>query len=131
MFVWGYTPAFYYYADLPIASRFAVMAQSRLTGYVSGNLASVRGEAEPDPIVPEHWDWLMGDLERRQATFIVDTAPAGIYRWDRYPIERYPRLRDYLAEHYEAADSVDAVRIYRRKSCSDAASRPASRKASK
>ena len=131
MFVWGYAPAFYYYADLPIASRFAVMAQSRLTGYVSGNLASVRGEAEPDPIVPEHWDWLMGDLERRRATFVVDTAPAGIYRWDRYPIERYPRLRDYLAEHYEAVDSVDAVRIYRRKSCSDDASKPASRKASK
>jgi 4-amino-4-deoxy-L-arabinose transferase-like glycosyltransferase len=117
MFVWGYAPAFYYYADLPLASRFAVMAQSRLTGYVSGNLASVRGETEPDPIVPEHWDWLMGDLERRRATFIVDTAPAGIYRWDRYPVERYPRLKDYLVEHYEMVDTVDKVRIYRRTSC--------------
>jgi 4-amino-4-deoxy-L-arabinose transferase-like glycosyltransferase len=117
MFVWGYAPAFYYYADLPIASRFAVMAQSRLTGYVSGNLASVRGEMAPDPVVPEHWDWLMSDLERRRATFIVDTAPAGIYRWDRYPVERYPRLRDYLLEHYEVVDTVDGVRIYRRASC--------------
>jgi hypothetical protein len=117
MFVWGYAPAFYYYADLPIASRFAVMAQSRLTGYVSGNLASVRGETEPDPVVSEHWDWLMTDLERRRATFIVDTAPAGTYRWDRYPVERYPRLRDYLAEHYDAVDTVDAVRIYRRRGC--------------
>jgi 4-amino-4-deoxy-L-arabinose transferase-like glycosyltransferase len=117
MFVWGYAPAFYYYADLPIASRFAVMAQSRLTGYVSGNLASVRGEMAPDPVVPEHWDWLMSDLERRRATFIVDTAPAGIYLWDRYPVERYPRLRDYLLEHYEVVDTVDGVRIYRRASC--------------
>jgi hypothetical protein len=117
MFVWGYAPAFYYYADLPIASRFAVMAQSRLTGYVSGNLASVRGQMEADPVVPEHWDWLMSDLERRWATFVVDTAPAGIYRWDRYPIEQYPRLRDYLAERYEVVDTVDRVRIYRRRSC--------------
>ena len=26
MFAWGYAPMFYYYADLPAASRFALMA---------------------------------------------------------------------------------------------------------
>ena len=32
-------------------------------------------------VVPAHWDWLMGDLDRHRATFIVDTAPANLYRW--------------------------------------------------
>jgi hypothetical protein len=118
MFVWGYAPPFYYYADLPAASRFVVMAQSRLTGYVSGNLARVRDPREArEGIVPEHWDWLMDDLERNRATFIIDTAPAGIYRWNRYPIDDYPRLRDYLASNYDLVDTVNRVRIYRRRGC--------------
>jgi len=118
LFVWGYAPPFYYYADMPAASRFVVMAQSRLTGYMSGNLARVRDprEAKAD-IVPAHWDWLMDDLERNRATFILDTAPAGIYRWNRYPIDDYPRLRDYLASHYDLVDTVGRVRVYRRRGC--------------
>jgi 4-amino-4-deoxy-L-arabinose transferase-like glycosyltransferase len=118
LFVWGYAPPFYYYADMPAASRFVVMAQSRLTGYMSGNLARVRDprEAKAD-IVPAHWDWLMDDLERNRATFILDTAPAGIYRWNQYPVDDYPRLRDYLASHYDLVDTVGRVHVYRRRGC--------------
>ena len=47
LFVWGYAPVFYYHARLPAASRFVVLAQARLTDYISGNLASVRGEQSP------------------------------------------------------------------------------------
>ena len=78
LFVWGYAPVFYYHARLPAASRFVVLAQARLTDYVSGNLASVRGGQPVSGVVePRHWDWLMDDLERRRATYILDTAPAG------------------------------------------------------
>lgn len=118
LFVWGYAPAFYYYADLPAASRFAVMAQSGLTGYISGNLESVRGKLPTEKfVIPEHWEWLMSDLSKNTPTYIIDTAPAGIYRWGRYPLQKYPRLYEFVRTNYEPAGIVDSVQIYRRKDC--------------
>jgi 4-amino-4-deoxy-L-arabinose transferase-like glycosyltransferase len=114
LFVWGYAPMFYYYSGLAPASRFVVLPQSRLTGYVSGNLGAGR---DRDAIVPEHWDWLMADLDRSQATYILDTEPAGIFRWDRYPVRDFPRLLAYLDGNYELIDEVDRVRIHRRRGC--------------
>jgi hypothetical protein len=108
LFVWGWAPGFYYEAGLRgvrPASRFVVMAQSGLTRYVSGRQRRTPAAHGRDP-GPGHWDLLMGDLERNQATYILDTAPAGIYRWDRYPVEDYPTLDQYLAEHYEPLASV-------------------------
>ena len=117
MFVWGYAPPFYYYADMPAASRFVVMAQSRLTPYVSGNRQSLRGGFDAGQVVPRNWDWLMDDLERNRATYIIDTAPAGIYGWNQFPIDDYPRLRRYLDANYELLDVVRRVRIFRRRGC--------------
>ena len=102
LFVWGYAPIFYYETRLRPASRFVVLPQSRLTGYVSGNFASLEASGPQAPgVVPRHWDWLLDDLERNRATYVLDTAPAGIFRWDRYPLADFPRLEDYLAAGYE------------------------------
>jgi hypothetical protein len=118
LFVWGYAPIFYYETRLPPASRFVVLPQSRLTGYVSGNFASLEARGLEAPgVVPRHWDWLFEDLERHRATYVLDTAPAGIFRWDRYPLADFPRLNVYLAAHYEDAGTVDRVRLYRRRGC--------------
>ena len=117
LFVWGWAPIIYYLAEMPPASRFVVLPQARLTGYVFGNLASNRGELPESPAVPEHWDLLMRDLERHRATFIVDTAPANIYRWGKYPMERYPRLNGYVARGFTRVADVDGIRIYRRVGC--------------
>jgi hypothetical protein len=118
LFVWGYAPVFYYHARLPAASRFVVLAQARLTGYISGNLASVRGEQVVEGVAePRHWDWLMEDLDARRAAFILDTAPAGIFRWNRYPMREYPRLQGYVDREFEQVDVIDGVRIYRRIGC--------------
>jgi hypothetical protein len=119
IFVWGWAPGFYYEAGLRgvrPASRFVVMAQSGLTRYVSGRQRRTPGGSGAVP-APGHWDLLMGDLDRNQATYVLDTAPAGIYRWDRYPVEEYPRLDLYLAEHYEPLASVREVRVFRRRGC--------------
>jgi 4-amino-4-deoxy-L-arabinose transferase-like glycosyltransferase len=125
LFVWGYAPVFYYHARMPAASRFVVLAQARLTGYVSGNLASVRGEQPVTGLAePRHWDWLMDDLERRRATFILDTAPAGIFRWNHYPMSEYPRLQEYVDRHFTLVDVVDRVHIYRRNGCETGAGAP-------
>jgi hypothetical protein len=118
LFVWGYAPMFYYFSDLPPASRFAVLASARLTGYVPGNLGRVRrGTATREQGVPAHWDWLMADLRSRRATFIIDTAPAGIFRWDAYPMDAFPRLRAYVRDGFELAGELERVRIYRRAGC--------------
>jgi hypothetical protein len=121
LFVWGWSPAFYYEAGLRgarPASRFVVLVQAGLTGYVPGNLGSVRRRSPDEPeAAGADWDHLLDDLERSRATYIVDTAPAGIYRWDRYPIADYPRFEAYVREHYEPFASVDRVRLYRRRGC--------------
>jgi 4-amino-4-deoxy-L-arabinose transferase-like glycosyltransferase len=113
LFVWGYAPAFYYYAGLKPASRFVVMGQARLTGYVSGNLGSLDRESQQG--VPQHWDWLMADLEKNHAVYILDTSPAGIYRWNHYPMEKYPRLQKYVSENYQRMGEIEGVVIYRRR----------------
>lgn len=118
LFVWGYAPMFYYFADLRPASRFVVLAPSRLTGYTPGNLQGARRRLSTEYlIVPRHWDWLMSDLERSRVTYVVDTAPAGIYRWNLYPIDDHPRLREFLSASYDVASTVDRVVIYRRRGC--------------
>jgi hypothetical protein len=119
IFVWGYAPAFYYYAGLEAglkpASRFVVMGQARLTGYVSGNLGSLNQSSQEG--VPQHWDWLMSDLKRKNATFILDTAPAAIYRWNHYPLSNFPRLKSYVDQDFEQIAIVEGVSIYRRRGC--------------
>jgi hypothetical protein len=59
----------------------------------------------------------MDDLERTRATYVLDTAPAGLYRWNRYPLRDYRRLDRFVAESYERIDDVSRVRVYRRRGC--------------
>ena len=118
LFVWGSAPNLYYYSGLRPASRFVAMSAARLTGYVPGNLASNRGEIPAEgTAVPAHWDWLMGDLDRHRATFIVDTAPANLYRWGRYPVSDHPRLQRYVDDQFDLVATIRDVRIYRRRGC--------------
>jgi hypothetical protein len=123
LFVWGFAPMLYYHADRPVASRF-VMPQASLTGYVPGNPASRSSELATDSLIrPEHWDWLLADLEANRPAYILDTAPSGLHGWDRYPLRAYPRLADLVRRAYEPLDSVDDVHIYRRRGCAAGESR--------
>ena len=118
LFVWGWAPAFYYEAGLRgarPASRFAVLAQAGLTGYVPGNPDAAPSRESGQAAA--HWDWLMADLERSRPAYILDTAPAGIYHWDRYPLRDYPRLERLIAESYERNGEVARVSVYRRRGC--------------
>jgi hypothetical protein len=54
-----------------------------LVGYVSAN----RDPGAGDGLVsPQHWDWLLEDLARRQPTYVLDTAGARLRRWG-FPLE--------------------------------------------
>jgi hypothetical protein len=117
LFVWGFAPQFYAEAELPPASRF-VVPQASLTGYVPGNRASRSGEVDTAALVREdHWDLLMGDLQRSRPAFILDTAPSGLHGWDRYPMEDFPRLDAFVRSGYRAVAEVDGVWVWRRKGC--------------
>ena len=68
--------------------------------------------------MPAHWDWLMSDLDRHRATFIVDTAPANLYRWGGNPAQRLsPGRSAILYYQFDLVGTIREVRIYRRRGC--------------
>jgi hypothetical protein len=83
---------------------------------VAGNTASARGEIDGRGFIREsHWDLLLADLERNRASFILDTSPSGLHRWNHFPLAAFPRLDAYVRDRYELATQVDGVRVYRRR----------------
>jgi 4-amino-4-deoxy-L-arabinose transferase-like glycosyltransferase len=123
LFVWGFAPQVYAEAGLRPASRF-VVPQASLAGYVPGNRASRTGDVDTSALVrQEHWDLLMGDLERAGPAFVVDTAPSGLHGWDRYPLADFPRLEGFVRSGYDAVGVVDGAWIWRRKGCAAAGER--------
>ncbi len=117
LFVWGFAPQFYAETGLPPASRF-VVPQASLAGYVPGNRGARSGGQDARSLVrADHWDLLMGDLARRPPAFVLDTAPAGIHGWDRYPLTSYARLDAYVRASYDAVKIVDGVWVWRRRGC--------------
>jgi hypothetical protein len=112
LFVWGWAPMFYTETRLPPASRFLLVGFS-LVGYVSGSRDPAAGEAL---VSPEHWAWLLEDLDRRRPTYVLDTAGARLGRWG-YPLEDRRPLAAFVAASYEPLAVVDHVRIYRRRGC--------------
>lgn len=113
LFVWGYAPQVYYYSELPPASRF-VLPQVTISGYTPGNDAHAGGRAL---VRAEHWDLLMGDLERTPAAYVVDTVPADVRGWREFPLADYPRLAQLVATEYEPIGRVGGMDLYRHRRC--------------
>jgi hypothetical protein len=67
---------FVYPADLPLASRFPG-PYATICGYVPGNWAIRSGRVKATEVIrQDHWDQLMGDLERNRATYILNASRA-------------------------------------------------------
>jgi 4-amino-4-deoxy-L-arabinose transferase-like glycosyltransferase len=116
MFSWGPGAMFVYPADLPLASRF-VGPSSTICGYVPGNWAIRSGRVKASDVIrPEHWEQLMGDLERSRATYILDGSHT-FRNWKAFPVENFPRMMDYLQANYDVVNTVGTVRIFRRRGC--------------
>ena len=122
LFVWGFAPGFYVSTGLRPASRF-VVPPTTLSGFVPGN-RSLDAAAAGRLVREDHWRLLIGDLERTRATYVLDTAGAGLHHWRGYPAWRFPPLWDLLQRAYEPLADVDGVRIYRRRGCADRPSLP-------
>jgi len=117
MFTWGGPGAlFIHSADLAAASRF-VGAYSTICGYVPGNWAIRSGRASGANVIrADHWDQLMGDLERNHATYFLDAT--GVFaNWRAFPLKNFPRMTDFVAAHYDLIGTTDGVRIHRWRGC--------------
>ena len=116
VFSWGPGAMFVYPADLPLASRF-VGPSSTICGYVPGNWAIRSGRIKASDVIrPEHWEQLMGDLDRSRATYILDGSHT-FRNWKAFPVENFPRMMDYLQANYDVINTVGTVRIFRRRGC--------------
>ena len=119
MFTWGPGAMFVYPADLALASRFAG-PYATICGYVPGNWAIRSGRVKASDVIrTDHWEQLMGDLERSHATYILDGSHT-FRNWKAFPVEDFPRMMDYLRAHYDVVDTVGTVRIFRRRGCKPA-----------
>ena len=114
IFVWGYWSQIYYYARRLPAARF-VYPQT-LSGYVPGNPISLDPDADTSYyMVPEHWDAFFEDVHAHPPALLLDVAPAAIHFWEKYPMERFPRLQAFVRERYVREAVVAGVVVYRRR----------------
>jgi hypothetical protein len=113
VFVWGYFPLIYVAADRLAATRY--VGCHYVTGYAAIGLGrDLPPEIEDKLGVPNGFAILLADLETYKPALIVDTAPADLHHWRRYPLSRYPALADYVAAHYVREATVQGAVIYRR-----------------
>jgi hypothetical protein len=110
VFVWGLAPRLYVETGLRPASRF-VLPQESVSGHQSGRRAPASSIDQADRRL------LLEDLERSSATYILDLAPSGFHRWDRFPLTTFPALLDLVHRQYEIAGVIDGVVIHRRRGC--------------
>jgi uncharacterized protein (TIGR03382 family) len=114
VFVWGYFPLIYVAADRLAATRY--VGCHYITGYAAIGLGrDLPPELEDRLGVPGGFAILLGDLETYHPALIVDTAPADLHHWRRYPLSRYPVLADYVSAHYVREADVQGAVIYRRR----------------
>lgn len=112
LFVWGhYTPIFTLAERLP-GTRYvntSVHMGNFDPAHLSEGFEPGLHRSRPDI------EATLRDLDRRQPSWFVDTAPAGIHHWDRIPLSAFPTLARYRDEHYlEVARPGGAV-VYRRR----------------
>ncbi len=55
------------------------------------------------------------DLQNRKPAWVVDTAPADIHGWSRFPLSAYPELRDSILAQYEEVARPGGAAVYRRR----------------
>ncbi len=110
VFVWGLAPRLYIETGLRPASRF-VLPQETISGHRPGRAETASATDSEDRRL------LLEDLERSSATYILDLAPSGFHRWDRFPLTTFPALLERVRRQYEIAGVVDGVVIHRRLAC--------------
>ncbi len=97
MFVWGYHPDAYLFADRRAASRYIY------SSFVSGLIPWTNTDPTIDTayaIVPGAMDTLLADLTKHRPAFLIDASEGPNRSWDKYPLVKFPALRDFVGRHY-------------------------------
>lgn len=106
IFVWGYNPDIYLFANRKPVSRF--LYSSFLTGLIPWtNIAP--GLDTRYGIVPGTMETLLAELEERRPTFIVDCSAGPHRHFAKYPLTLFPRLRDWIEARYVVAEPAQFV----------------------
>jgi len=113
IFVWGFATPVYYFSDRLGASRF--LWCDWLTGRAPGTPQAKDPEFDTTEFITAgSWEMLFEDFEINEPAVIVDTSPGDHHDYGKYPIDSYPKLRDYLKSHYRLVERVDGADIYER-----------------
>ncbi len=114
IFVWGYHPDIYLFADRQPASRFVYA--SFLTGLIPWT-NTAPGKDTSYAIVPGARETLLRELTARPPAFIVDCSPGPNRSWQKYPLDTFPALRDFVDARYRVVEAAQFIpqgyRIYR------------------
>ena len=96
-FVWGYYPELYVLAPRRPASRYSN------TNYLTGMLPWENHQPGVDTsehIVDGAMDLLIDELEASRPALVIDTAVGDHRYYAKYPIAKFPPLRDFLEQGY-------------------------------
>lgn len=126
IFVWGYHPDLYLFSDRKPASRFVYA--SFLSGLIPWtNTAPERDTAYA--IVPGARETLLRELEAAPPAFVVDCSAGPNRHWDKYPLDTFPALRDFLRARYRIVEAGQFVpqgfRLFQRRAPGEAVVAPA------
>ncbi len=112
LFVWGHAPQLYYLSRLRPASRY-LTAATQIGGF------------DPEHVPPDFdvgpyrsrrdVEQLISDLESSRADVFVDTAPADIHSWAKFPLSRFPELQRYVAERYQLLATPGGAHVFKRR----------------
>ncbi|MSU45622.1 MAG: hypothetical protein EXS42_00480 [Lacunisphaera sp.] len=106
IFVWGYHPDIYLFADRRPASRY--LYASFVTGLIPWtNTAPERDTAYA--VVPGAMENLLHDLAAQPPAFIVDCSAGPNRHWQKYPLDKFPVLHDFIRQHYRVVEAGQFV----------------------
>lgn len=114
IFVWGFATGIYFHSELKASSRF--LWSDLLTGRTPGPAyARINLDKQQHFEHPVAWQNFWLDMENAKPKYFVDTSPANIHGYQRFPIKNYPKLQNYLTKYYDKVDQNSGVDIYQRK----------------
>ncbi|MFA4875166.1 MAG: glycosyltransferase family 39 protein [bacterium] len=114
IFIWGFATPIYIYADRPAASRF--LWCDWLTGRISGTPSARDASFDTTPYITRgSWEMFFEDMERSKPKYFVDTSPGNHHDYGKYPVSRYPLLKEFLDRNYALEATVNGADIYGRR----------------
>jgi hypothetical protein len=113
IFVWGNSPQLYVLARRRMGTRFSFC--NYMTGESPGTATETGTRNAGANAFAASWQMLFQDLELRRPLLFIDAAAAGWDGYDKFPVERYPDLHRYRAEHYRPVEAEHGVVIYVRR----------------